>query len=200
MGAIADVIRWGNCNLRKLRPSCSFSPRVYIEKPLIIDGIFDEFRGQETTTERKKVRVIKQKTTVKEIAKKADTDAQKKVAKKKDEDPFVAALIMAIENDGKIDKKELKHLKKLERQSLGISKPKRKKKRIQHSFRFHYKPLDNGFRLNITCTSKKKKAKKKKKKEEPKFEVNHVLREAFKMAALDGVVNASEVKQLKKLY
>jgi tellurite resistance protein len=115
-------------------------------------------------------------------------------AKIKIEDPFVAALLMAIENDGKIDKKELKHLKKLERSSAKKARPK-KRRSFKPLFRMHIN-FGSFFRFNFFGPRRFKRIKIKTKT--PKL--NHNIREAFKLAALDGKINTAEIKQLKNLF
>ncbi len=111
--------------------------------------------------------------------------------KKKIKDPFVAALLMAIENDGVIDKQELKYLKRLEKSSAKKARPK-KRRRFKPLFRMR---IDFGsfFSFNFFSSRRLKKNK------APSTKLNHNLREAFKIAALDGKVNKAEINNLKSL-
>lgn len=129
---------------------------------------------------------IKQKTEALEQLKEKQESKKSKI---KDEDVFVTALRMAINNDGEIDKKELKHLLKLERKSS------REKKTTDESLQPLRLEIDFGNwfslpRMRFFSTPR----------DNNYFEKSNLdqgLREAFKLAALDGNINSNEIKELQ---
>ena len=132
---------------------------------------------------------IKEHTLRKETQQAIDDVVSNIYKKDKETDVFITALRMAINNDGEIDKKELKHLLKLERKSSRQSKnlddfwqPLRLEIDFGNWFslprmRFFSTPRDNNYF--------------------EKSNLDQGLREAFILAALDGIINSNEIKELK---
>jgi hypothetical protein len=129
---------------------------------------------------------VKQKTEALEQLKEKQELKRSKI---ENEDVFITALRMAINNDGEIDKKELKHLLRLE---LKSSRQSKNSDDFWQPFRLEI-DFGNWFslpRMRFFSTSS----------DNNYFEKSNLdqgLREAFKLAALDGVINSNEIEELK---